>query len=485
MVQSTGATLATCARGQPWTSEGQMQTQWIFAYFLPSLGFLLALVLLVQLVRQRRPPSNTMAWLLAIVLAPYVGVPLYLMLGGRKMRRAAELKEDLLTVARRTGPSPAGQAQELPLTDGEAFPRREGNRLSVLGTGEGAYEGLIRSIESARESIHISTYILGVDDTGRAIVDALARKAAQGVKVYLLLDAVGCWPVRGHFLRELTAAGGRHAYFMPMLHLPFHGRANLRNHRKMLIFDHARAIVGGMNLASEYMGKTSDPKRWHDLSLTVEGPVVADLYTIFRGDWAFAAKEELPHAPAAPAPVSGGDAVPIQLIPSGPDTPGDTLYDAVVTSLFGARSRVWIVTPYFVPDEMLTKSICIAARRGVDVRIVVPRVSNHPAADLVRRSYLRQVQEAGCTVHCFRPGMLHAKVIVVDERLAVVGSMNMDVRSFFLNYEVALFMYSRDIAGQLTAWVEDLMAKSDIGLREAHVAVEFLEGLGRLLAPLL
>ncbi len=368
---------------------------------------------------------------------------------------------------------------------GDVFPRRDGNRLEVLGTGESAFRSLIQSIGSARESIHISTYILGVDDTGRAIVDALARKAAEGVEVCLLLDGLGCWPVRGKFLRPLTDAGGRHASFMPMLHLPFRGRANLRNHRKILIFDRRSAIVGGMNLAREYMGQTTDPKRWHDLSLTVEGPVVSDLYTIFCGDWAFAAGEELAPMPQACPLVQGEHTVPLQLVPSGPDMPEDSLYDAVVTGLFSARERVWIVTPYFVPDEMLTKALCIAARRGADVRIVVPLASNHRVADLVRRSYLRQVQEAGATVYCFRPGMLHAKVIVVDERLSIVGSMNMDVRSFFLNYEVALLAYSRGITQQLAAWVEDVMAQSETGVKDVHGAVEFLEGMGRLLAPLL
>ena len=462
-----------------------MQTVWLFIELLPILGFVLALVLLAHMLRQRRPPSSAMAWVLAIVLVPYVGVPLYLMFGGRKIPRAAARKENLLEVARRSSPPWPDAAGELPIAGDDAFPRREGNRLTVLGTGEESYRVLMQCIESAQESVYISTYILGVDDTGRAIVKALARKAAEGVQVRLLLDAMGCFPVRERFLRELTAAGGKHAFFMPMLHVPFRGRANLRNHRKILVFDRKTAIIGGMNLAQEYMGITSDPKRWHDLSLTVEGPAVGDLYSVFHGDWAFAAKEDLPALEALPPPLQSGDTLPLQIIPSGPDIAGDTLYDAVVTSMFGARERVWVVTPYFVPDEMLAKSICIAARRGADVRIVVPRTSNHVLADLVRRSYLRQVQEAGGTVHCFKPGMLHAKVILVDDRLAIVGSMNMDVRSFFLNYEIALFMYSHQMTHRLAAWVEEIMAQSEVGVKKAPAAVEFIEGAGRLLAPLL
>jgi cardiolipin synthase len=472
-------------RGSAGAGGEPMKSEWIFAHFLPMLGFGLALLLLVHLLRQRRPPSSTIAWVLAIVLAPYVGVPLYLIFGGRKIRKAAESKGNLLATALQSPPPDLPGQGGLPLAGGDAFPPREGNRLTLLGTGEEAFQSLFQAIDSAQQSIYISTYILGVDETGRSIVAALARKAAQGVEVCLLLDAMGCLPVRGRFLRDLTAAGGKYAFFMPMLHIPFRGRANLRNHRKILLFDRRRAIIGGMNLAREYMGKSSDPQRWHDLSMTVEGPVVADLYTVFRGDWAFAAKEELPPLEAVPEPLTGDGVIPLELVPSGPDMPGDTLYDAVVSSLFSARERIWITTPYFVPDEMLTKSICIAARRGADVRIVVPRASNHRLADLVRRSYLRQVQEAGGAVYSFRPGMLHAKVILIDERLAIVGSMNMDVRSFFLNYEVALFTYSREMTQRLAGWVGQTMAQSDVGLREAHVAVEFIEGAGRLLAPLL
>jgi cardiolipin synthase len=462
-----------------------MQYVWIFIELLPILGFFLALVLLGHLLRQRRPPSSTMAWVLAIMLVPYVGVPLYVVLGGRKIRRVAARKENLLEAARRSSPPWPDASEDLPLAGGEAFPRRDGNRVAVLGTGEEAYRVLMQSIESARECVYISTYILGVDDTGRAIVRALTRKASEGVQVRLLLDAMGCMNVRRRFLHELTAAGGRHAFFMPMLHLPFRGRANLRNHRKILVFDHKTAIIGGMNLAQEYMGVQSDPGRWHDFSLTVEGPAVADLYSVFRGDWAFAAREELPALEAGPPALQSGDTLPLQLIPSGPDMSGDTLYDAVLTSIFGARERVWIVTPYFVPDEMLAKAMCIAARRGADVRIVVPLTSNHRLADVVRRSYLRQIQEAGGTVHCFRPGMLHAKVILIDDHLAIVGSMNMDVRSFFLNYEIALFMYSRQMTHRLEAWTGDVMGQCDVGMKEAPVAVQYLEGACRLLAPLL
>ncbi len=457
-----------------------MVLRWMLSYLLPALGFLLALVLVVHLLRERRPPASTMAWLLAIFLVPYVGVPLYLIFGGRKLKKAEERKESLPDLARR---SDGGRALigALPAEPGGVFPPRQGNEVMLLGTGEHAFDDLMEHLEAAEHSIHISTYILGTDAAGRAIMDVLTQKAKQGAEVYLLLDALGCWQVSGRFLADYEAAGGRHARFMPMMHLPFRGRANLRNHRKIVLVDHAYGMLGGMNLAEEYMGPEGDPDRWHDISLAVRGPVLADLYTVFRGDWSFAAGEELPVLDKAPEPV--GDAA-VQLVPSGPDVPGDALYDAVVTYLFEARERIWITTPYFVPDEMLARALCIAARRGVDVRIVVPDQSNHHLADLVRRSYLRQAQDAAAAVHRFQPGMLHAKLVVADDR-AIVGSMNMDVRSFFLNYEVALFVHEREAVSRLACWCENAVSRSETGMKEASGVAELLEGVGRLLAPLL
>jgi cardiolipin synthase len=276
------------------------------------------------------------------------------------------------------------------------------------------------------------------------------------------------------------AAGGQYAFFMPMMHLPFRGRANLRNHRKIAIADGAQAMMGGMNISRDYLGPTANARRWHDLSFTIKGPVLGDLCSVFNSDWQFAAKRN-DQQPCRP--VFAEASVKLELVPSGPDVAGDPLYESVLTALFKARRRVWIVTPYFIPDEMLLKAICIAAKRGIDVRIVVPLVSNHPLADLVRRSYLREAQESGAKICNFTPGMMHGKVILVDEALAIVGSMNMDMRSFFLNYEVALFIYSEKMVQELDGWITNILGQSVLGIKKANMALAFIEGIARLLAP--
>lgn len=451
--------------------------EFLFFHILPILGFLLALTLLVHQNREPRSPSSTVAWLLAILLVPYIGVPAYILFGGRKLKRMAKDKANLALDIKDTGERLITQSVD------SIFPARDGNTISLLATGETAFSTLIDLIEHAEHSIDITTFILGNDETGTTVLAALARKAAQGVRVRLLIDALGSFRVSKKMLAPLLANGGRCAFFMPMMHVPFRGRANLRNHRKIVIVDNATAIVGGMNIAVEYMGP-SGTRRWHDLSLKVQGPVLADLLHIFCSDWQFAAKQATAKD-TMPVPVSHGAPVTMQIVPSGPDVAGDPLYDSIITALFKAQQRIWIVTPYFIPDEILLKAICIAAKRGIDVRIVIPRVSDHRLADLVRQDYLRLIQDSGATIYSFTPGMLHGKVILVDTALGIVGSMNTDIRSFFLNYEVAMFLYNENVVRKLDDWVTDIMNQSVQGIKKTNVVIEFLEGVARLLAPLL
>jgi cardiolipin synthase A/B len=455
-----------------------MKVNWILLHILPILGFFLAVTLFVQQRLRRRSPSSTMAWLLAILLVPYIGVPAYLIFGGRKIRRMTKNKADLSHGVN------FPEEQLINRGVGSIFPPRNGNEITLLATGEKACETLVDLIEHAKKSIDISTYILGNDETGSVVLSALTRKAEQGVAVRLLLDALGSFRVSKKRLAPLLAGGGRYAFFMPMMHLPFRGRANLRNHRKIIIVDGVTAIVGGMNIASDYMGMTVSTQRWHDLSFLVKGPVLADLHHVFHSDWQFAEKRKIADEDF-PVAARVGATTTLELVPSGPDVVGDPLYESIVTTIFKAQDRVWIITPYFIPDEMLLKAICIAARRGVDVRIVVPLISNHPIADLVRRSYLREAQDNGVKICNFTPGMMHAKAILVDGTLGIVGSMNMDMRSFFLNYEVAMFIYDENMVKELDAWVTDLLHQCVLGIKKANIAVEFIEGVARLLSPLL
>ncbi len=457
----------------------------LFIHFLPSLGFILALVLLAHILKQRRSPASTLAWLMAIIFIPYIGVPLYLIFGGRKMTHMAASKQ-MLPVFPPEQPTDNSLFQ--PLTSEifrGGFPLTRGNRVEILTSGEEAYRKTLSLIQGATHTIHIATFILGKDAVGKEIIENLAQKASQGVNVFLLLDALGCAKIRRGFLSPLLKAGGRTAFFMPMLHLPFRGRANLRNHRKILLIDGTTAIVGGMNLADEYMGPGKDADYWQDLSLHIDGPAVAQVYEIFRSDWEFAAREDL--VSMAPSGIRRREThgTILQFMASGPDVEDDALRDALIGALFRARHRVWIATPYFVPDDLLLEALCMAAGRGIDLRLIIPKRSNHRLADLAREGYLSQLQESGANILLYRPRMLHAKALLIDDAVAVTGSANMDMRSLMLNYEVALCIYSPDIVDRLDAWMRLLMAECSMREPRRRSSLAIIEGIGRLFAPLL
>ncbi|WP_406699748.1 phospholipase D-like domain-containing protein [Singulisphaera sp. Ch08] len=457
---------------------------WLSSQLLTTLGFVLGIILVAHLLRSRRSTSSTMAWLLIIVLVPYLGVPLYLMIGGRKMQRRAESKEQVYHRRRKPSSETSGGPAERILQSFGIPPATLGNMVEPVTSGEEAYRLLLELIDKAEQSIHITTYILGRDPVGAAIIERLAKRAADGVSVRLLLDDVGSWRVGRRFVSPLTAAGAKVAFFMPMLHLPFRGRTNLRNHRKIVVIDGQYALTGGMNLASEYMGPTPNPQRWHDFSLVISGPAVADLADLFRSDWKFATGETIAKEEMSPLPTVPEGSI-TQVVASGPDVSGDPLYESLVSVMFAAQRRIWVVTPYFVPDETLARALELAARRGVEVRVLVPDHSNHAMADLARVSYLRQIQTAGGQVLLYQPGMVHGKVVLIDHDLAIVGSANMDMRSLFLNYEVAVFCYSQPQVDATAKWIETLMAQSQRGLSERGRLTQLAEDVVRLLSPLL
>ena len=437
-----------------------------------------------------------MAWLLVILLLPYLGVPLYVMFGGRKMNPISRSKS-------RIYPAPSAEAPgdaEVHPDDGTARllafsgvpPARPGNRIELVTSGTEAHRLILRMIEEARSTIHITTYILGWDAGGRSILDALIRRIGEGVTVRMLIDDLGSWRLPRRKLAPLTRAVVRVAFFMPVFHVPMRGRANLRNHRKLIVVDGRTCLTGGMNLALPYIGPPGSGPLWRDVAVLIEGPAASDLETVFASDWRYATGS-WPGEEGGPAPDPNaiaeaveehGDAT-AQVVASGPDVPGEPLYESLLALIFGARERIWIITPYFVPDEMLLRALSLAARRGVDVRLLVPIRSNHVTADLARAGYLRDLHNAGGRVLLYTSEMLHAKAVLFDDRLAVIGSANMDIRSLFLNYELSIFVRSPDEVARVAAWARGLMAHTRRELPRPSWLLEIAENVVRLLSPLL
>ncbi len=466
----------------------------LFPVLFALAGFLLAFFLVARLMSEKRAPANTFAWLLVIILLPYVGVPLYLLFGGRKLRRLSERKSRLLPAlpASVVAPSPYASAPiaHTVMASGAPAPVA-GNRIELLTTGQLAYAALEESIRTAEHSIHITTFILGRDDTGRRLVKLLAERARAGVKIRVLLDSIGCMFLSRRFVLPIKQAGGEIVWFMPVLPFTSRGSANLRNHRKIAIFDHCTAIVGGHNLAREYMGPAPYRKRFRDFGARVHGPAAALLNEVFIADWCFASRQspENLHAEIRSEAVAHarGDC-DLQVVASGPDVPGDPLYEGMLAMIQEAERSLWIVTPYFLPDEVLLRSLMVKAHAGCAITLIVPARSNHPVTDLARRHYIRVLRRAGVKVWLFEPGMMHSKAMIADDHIALFGSANFDPRSLFVNFEIGVFVHSRIDVIEIRAWAETLLAhcrEPKAEPKRRRVMGNILEDLSRLLAPLL
>jgi cardiolipin synthase len=432
-------------------------------------GLLSALGLLVYAIgshtlHQRRHPSAAVAWVLAILLLPEAGVPLYLMFGTRKLPKAARR------------PAPPWSARPPPdvvppwvhrLTESMAMPPALGyERLTVHRDGAHARQTLFEVVDGARERLDISTFILGRDAFGDALLERLAARAGAGVEVRLLVDGVGTWMGGRRDFSAAQAAGVRIARFVPPLRSPLQwplrGRTNLRNHRKLVVADGRRMWSGGRNLSGEYFEGRDAHQPWVDLSFDLEGDVAAEAAAVFDSDWNFAlspAREEMGVASGRVWPSTPVRSPAAQLLPSGPDYADDTVHTLLLTSCYRARNRILAVTPYLVPDESLLSALALAARRGVAVDVVVPARSNHRLADIARHRPMRELAAAGARLW-LSPRMVHAKAVVVDEHMAMVGSVNLDSRSLFLNYELMTGFYAAADIRRFAAWIDALQAQA-------------------------
>jgi len=454
-----------------------------------SVGsFLLAVVLLTDVLRNHRQPGGTMAWAMAIVLIPYVGVPLYLLFGGRKLKRVRKGKSDLFEADADPKPEPMPPVciADRVLRTGIGPPPRTGHQVDMVFSGEEAFHRLIALIQSATHSVHITTFILGRDEVGRAIVEALARKAREGVEVRLLLDSLGSMWTQHGFVHPLREAGGAIGHFLPVLPVQRRWSANLRNHRKLVVVDNASAMVGGMNLSTYFMGPEPNPERFLDASVFLEGPAVEDIQDVFLNDWQYATGENQARLAALLPDASNEGKSVVQVAASGPDVPEDTMHDALVAAMTEAKERVWIVTPYFVPGESMLKALTLQARMGRDVQVLVPRRSNHRILDWARGPSLRRLHEAGARIWTYPKGMIHTKLLLFDDTVAVSGSPNLDMRSMYLNFEIALFHYSTAEITAIQKWIEAHAAECEAWEPKPVTLVrEWSEGLCKLVAPLL
>jgi cardiolipin synthase len=421
--------------------------QWLSLHGLAVVVGLLVYVLGSHSLRQRRQPAAAIAWVLFLVFIPYLALPLYLLFGTRKLVHFGSLPP--LVQLASDGTTEDAPLRQLAAAMGQP-PVASYQKLRIHTDGAQALRALWELIDSAERELSLSTFILRRDAVGDVLVARLTAKARAGVRVRLLLDAMGRVMSGSPDLQELEAAGVRIARFVPLWHSPIKGRFNLRYHRKLAVADGERLWCGGRNLATEYFEGFRDQAPWQDLTFDLRGALARQAGELLEHDWAFATGSRGAEGKGA----SGAVAQPFaQIIASGPDQADDTVHALLLTACFKARTRIVAATAYFLPGDALLTALCLAARRGVDVDLVLPGRSNHPMADLARHRALRDLVAAGARVWLV-PYMLHAKAVVIDDGLALAGSANLDARSLFLNYELMIAFYAAADVRRFAGWIE-------------------------------
>jgi cardiolipin synthase len=423
------------------------------------IGILTALDALMH----TRTSQGAVAWCVGLVAFPLIALPLYWVLGRNRFAAYVAAiaavraeNERLLGPARaafatqRQVFDPANEPLEAALDQLSARRFTRGNRASLLVNGEATFEAIFEAIGQARNYVLIQTFIIHDDGLGRRLRDKLLERASAGVRVYLLYDAIGSHALPARYVEELRAGGCRVHHFGAGI-LSHRYQINFRNHRKIVLVDGRFAFVGGQNFGDEYLGKSPRLGPWRDTHVRVEGPAVQDVQAIFMQDWYWAAREH-PELEWQPVAMEGGcNVLPLEMGPVGVLEPCTLFFHQVIGA---ARARLWITSPYFVPDEGLVSALQAAALRGVDVRIMLPSYPDHLLVWLASFSYLEQMDAAGVKLYRYQQGFLHQKVILVDDRIAVVGTANLDNRSARLNFEINVVVADRDFAREVCAMLE-------------------------------
>ena len=432
-----------------------MFPQWWEGTWLLALDWVIRLAALFW-IPARTTPGAARSWLLLVGFVPLLGLPLYLLLGHpwlsrERLRRQAQAsqvirEQQLALSALRWLPQAATVAAEIvPLVErqGDFMPTR-GNAVQLLDDYAGALRVLIENIDASRERVHLLYYLMLDDEVGEAVVAALLRAAARGVRVRLLLDAVGAKRGLRRYYSRLLAGGVQvHAVLPGGLGWRRSGRMDLRNHRKVAVIDNQIGFVGSQNLAAPEFVR-GFPNR--ELVARVQGPAVNHLEAVFSSDWFVETGERLPLLPDA---VACPQDVVAQLLPSGPAYPFENARDAVNALIHLARRKVVLVTPYFVPDEATLSALRIAGVSGVDVQLIVSESNNQRLTAWAQEAYYEELLRSGVKIALYRPHFLHAKHLSVDDEVALVGSINLDIRSFALNAEIGMLCYDRNVVAQL------------------------------------
>lgn len=472
------------------------------AVFFMAVNIILAYILVFL---ERRDPTTIWAWLLVLLFLPGLGFVLYLFLG-QDLR-----KKRLFSAKEETDLEKTAHQQEVLLEKGKTpfdnpvvekymdlihlhlhtarTPFTQNNRIQLLINGSEKFPLLLERLKNAKDHIHMEYYIIRDDGIGRLVRDVLAQKAREGVKVRLLYDGMGCIALPNKYLKPLLDAGAQVAEFYPPFLPHINVRVNYRNHRKITVIDGKTAFTGGLNLGDEYLGLCSKYGFWRDTHIMLEGSAVDTLQLRFMMDWQFASGQKLPMAHRYFPQKQDAGKVGVQMVSSGPDSRWAAIRQGYLKMISKAEKNVYIQTPYFVPDDSIIEALKVAALGGVDVRIMIPCKPDHPFVYWASTSFISELLDTGAKAYTYTNGFLHCKTLTVDGQISSVGTANMDIRSFKMNFEINAFIYDPAITQCLEKnFMEDLQSCREITLesyskRPARMRVN--ESISRLLSPLL
>ncbi|OSX53285.1 cardiolipin synthase [Anoxybacillus ayderensis] len=451
---------------------------------------------------ENRHPTKTLTWLVLFGSFPLIGFIFYLFFGQNYRKKRLFRKKALLDeqTFRKLETNRVDHERKLYMKPHQQPLLQLAKRLTkesistatktrVLTNGEETFAAIFAELEKAEHHIHLEYYIVRDDDIGQRLKHILIQKAKKGVHVRFLYDAVGSWKLSKTYIQEMREAGVDMIPFSPV-RLPFlNNTINFRNHRKIIVIDGKVGFVGGLNIGDEYLGKNDYFGFWRDTHLLVYGEAVRTLQLIFLQDWYYMTGQQLLTMNYLSAPTVDEAIGGVQLVAGGPDTKWEVIKHLFFAMITSAQRSIWIASPYFIPDEDIFTALKVAALSGIDVRLLVPKRPDKKIVFYASRSYFPELLEAGATIYEYEKGFMHSKIIVVDGELASIGTANMDMRSFHLNFEVNAFLYQTPSVQKLVDdFIDDFHHSTKINMKQFQqrpLWMRIAESTARLLSPLL
>lgn len=483
------------------------------------ISYLAGAAVSMTIILENRDPAKTVTWLLIFILLPGIGLLIYAVFGKnirkRKLFKTQELAssikeeklfenleeiEELVDLERESikkndllydseEENAKKRVISLLLNTG-MFPFTTNNKVDVFENGNEKFKRLIEDIKVAKDHIHLEYFIIKDSEIGRKIKKLLIEKSKEGVNVRILYDDVGCWRFWFHrsFFKEMKSYGIEIVPFLPAKFPIIGGKLNYRNHRKIVVIDGEIGYTGGINIGDEYLGKNKKFGYWRDTHIRIEGSSVYMLQMIFLIDWYYTTKEVIIKKKYFPKMDFKGNCM-IQVVASGPDSDWESIHYAYFSAICQAKKRIYIETPYFIPDESILRALKSAALSGVDVRIIFPKIADHKIVNSASYSYFGDILKSGGKVYLYNKGFIHSKVIIIDDKISSTGSANMDLRSFMLNFEINAFIYDKNVIQTMTEdFFEDIKNSEQINIDEfesRNIIKKVKESVARLFSPIL